>query len=130
MGDAKFLPYADGAKIEHFDQFASSSKEDIVMYWRMATKAAEEGKIVLYKAWPDHEANFTNPEFMKQNAAELEAIARNKITFPLACYLIGGSTAFLFLLWVGIQRRRWSACRLSGIPPPTGASKGSREPRW
>ncbi|MCA9120078.1 MAG: acetylxylan esterase [Planctomycetales bacterium] len=89
MGDAKFLPYADGAKIEHFDQFASSSKEDIVMYWRMATKAAEEGKIVLYKAWPDHEANFTNPEFMKQNAAELEAIARNKITFPLACYLIG-----------------------------------------
>jgi dienelactone hydrolase len=89
QGGGEFLPFADGAKIEHFDQFASATKEDILLYWRMATKAAAEGKIVLYKAWPDHGANFINQEFMKQSPTKLEAFAREKITFPLACYLIG-----------------------------------------
>ena len=45
--------------------------------------------IVLYKAWPDHGANFINQEFMKPDAAKRQAFAREKITFPLACYLIG-----------------------------------------
>lgn len=88
-GGMEFLPYADGVKIEHFDQFASATKEDIVMYWRMAAEAAAAGKIVLTKAWPDHEANFTNKAFMKKSPAELEAFAREKLTFPLACFLIG-----------------------------------------
>lgn len=89
QGGRKFLPFADGAKIEHFDQLASATKEDILLNWQMAAKAADEGKIVLYKAWPDHGANFTNEGFMKQSSAELEAFARKKIAFPLACFLIG-----------------------------------------
>ena len=88
-GGMEFLPHADGAKIEHFDQFASATKEDIVAAWRMAAEAAAAGKIVIFKAWPDHEANFTNKAFMQQSPAELEALARQKLTFPLACFLIG-----------------------------------------
>lgn len=89
QGGNEFLPYADGAKIEHFDQLGSATKEDILLYWQMSERAAAEGKIVLYKAWPDHGANFTNADFMKQSPAELEAFAREKMTFPLACFLIG-----------------------------------------
>ena len=89
QGGRMFLPFADGVKIEHFDQFASSSKEDMLRYWQLAAQAADEGKLVLYKAWPDHDANFTNAEFMEQSPTELEALARRSITFPLACFLIG-----------------------------------------
>lgn len=85
----EFLPYADGAQIEHFDQFASTAKEDILAYWKMAEEAAQAGKIVLYKGWPDHNINWLNTEFMQQRPAEKEAFARSKITYPLACYLIG-----------------------------------------
>ncbi len=86
---AEFLPYADGAKIEHFDQFNSSAKEDVLAYWEMADQAAKEGKIVLYKAWPDHHINWLNKEFMAKSPAEKDAFARRKLTYPLACYLIG-----------------------------------------
>ncbi|WP_372846738.1 putative glycoside hydrolase [Pontiella sp.] len=85
----EFLPYTDGAQIEHFDGLSSTSKEDIVLYWKMAEEAAKAGKIVLYKAWPDHDINWLNEEFMAKSAAEKEAIAREKLTYPLACYLIG-----------------------------------------
>lgn len=85
----EFLPYADGAQIEHFDQLSSTSKEDILLYWRMGRKAAKAEKIVLYKGWPDHNINWLNKDFMQQSRAEKEALARRKITYPLACYLIG-----------------------------------------
>lgn len=85
----EFLPYADGALIEHFDQFASASKEDILTYWKMADEAARAGKIVLYKGWPDHNINWLNKEFISKSPEEKEAIARKMITYPLACYLIG-----------------------------------------
>jgi len=85
----EFLPYADGAQIEHFDQFASASKEDILAYWKIADEAAKARKIVLYKGWPDHNINWLNKEFMARSADEKEAVAREMITYPLACYLIG-----------------------------------------
>ena len=85
----EFLPYADGAQIEHFDQFASTAKEDILAYWKMADEAAKSGKIVLYKGWPDHNINWLNKEFMARSPAVKEAFARKQITYPLACYLIG-----------------------------------------
>ncbi|EMI54590.1 putative glycoside hydrolase [Rhodopirellula sallentina] len=85
----EFLPHSDGAQIEHFDQFSSTAKEDIVAYWQMANAAAKQGKIVLYKGWPDHDVNWLNRSFMSKPAREKETIARESITFPLACYLIG-----------------------------------------
>ncbi len=85
----EFLSFADGAQIEHFDQFSSTAKEDVLAYWKMAAEAADQGKIVLFKAWPDHDINWLNKQFMSKPQAEKEAFARQRITYPLACYLIG-----------------------------------------
>jgi hypothetical protein len=85
----EFLPYGDGAQIEHFDGLSSRTKEDIVLYWEMADEAAKAGKIVLYKGWPDHDINWLNKDFMKMSAAEKEKIARQQLEYPLALYLIG-----------------------------------------
>lgn len=85
----EFLPYGDGAQIEHFDGLSSTSKEDILLYWKMADEAARAGKIVLYKGWPDHDINWLNKSFMKKGAEEKEQIARKRLEYPLALYLIG-----------------------------------------
>jgi len=86
---AQFLPYADGAMIEHFDGLSSTTKEETLRYWQMAAEAARAGKIVVYKCWPDHNINWLNKEFMSKPDAEKEAIARRRIGYALACYLIG-----------------------------------------
>jgi len=85
----EFLPYADGAMIEHFDGLSSTAKEDMLLYWQMAAEAAQAGKTVIYKCWPDHDINWLNRAFMARSAAEKEAVARRRITYPLACFLIG-----------------------------------------
>ncbi len=89
QGGVRYAPYGDGSMIEHFDQFNSADKEDIVKYWSMAKSCAEQGKIVIYKAWPGHDANFQNEEFLSQGQTKLESVARQNIVFPLACFLIG-----------------------------------------
>lgn len=88
-GGMEFLPHADGTMIEHFDGISSKTKEDVLLYWQMAAQAAKAGKIVIYKGWPDQDINWMNQEFMALSQDERESIARNKITYPLACYLIG-----------------------------------------
>lgn len=85
----EFLPYGDGAQIEHFDGLSSKDKEDILLYWQMADEAAKAGKMVLYKGWPDQDIYWLNMDFMKKSAAEKEQIARDLIEYPLALYLIG-----------------------------------------
>ncbi len=124
----EFLPDADGAQIEHFDQFSSTSKEDILLSWQMAEEAAKAGKIVLYKGWPDHNINWLNKEFMQQSQAEKEALARRKITYPLACYLIGARKQ-LFLLWLGLRHRGRAADRISGIWIQARRTQGRGRPR-
>lgn len=85
----EFLPYSDGAMIEHFDGFSSKTKEDVLAYWQMAEEAAVSGKIVIYKGWPDQDIHWLDKDFMAKSQAEKERIARSKLTYPLACYLIG-----------------------------------------
>jgi len=120
----EFLPYADGAMIEHFDQFASTSKEDVVAYWRMASQAARAGKIVVYKAWPDHNINWINREFMKKSAAEKEAFAREKITYPLACYLIGAQENSWFCYGWGYNIDEGQLVEYPEYRRPLGPPKG------
>ncbi|MFC5050749.1 putative glycoside hydrolase [Rubritalea spongiae] len=88
-GGGEFLPYTDGAMIEHFDSISSKEKEDMVAYWKMGAEAAKDGKIVIYKGWPDQDINWLNKEFMALDAAEKERIARENLVYPLACFLIG-----------------------------------------
>lgn len=123
-GGTEFLPYTDGAKIEHFDQFASASKEDILLYWKMAKEASDAGKIVVYKAWPDHDINWLNKEFMSKSPEEKEAIARDEITYPLACFLIGAYENCWFCYGWGYQVDHGQLIEYPEYSRKLGAPKG------
>ncbi|WP_186775815.1 putative glycoside hydrolase [Rubripirellula tenax] len=77
----------DGVMIEHFDAFHSTSAEDIKADIDSIAIAASKGKFVVIKGWPGF--NWLDREMMKRPHAELLELARQRITFPLACFLIG-----------------------------------------
>ncbi|GAB4141668.1 MAG: hypothetical protein Kow0040_30510 [Thermogutta sp.] len=83
-----YLPFADGAMVEHFGIFGSGEKEALQRDLETIRRAAQGGKIVAVKGWPDPQFVFTNSEKMREPRERLIAEARDKITFSLACFLI------------------------------------------
>lgn len=79
------FPETDAAMIEHFGNFASSSKEAMLKDLLEMQRAGRAGKIVILKAWPDF--TFTDRRAMRKPLDEKRRIARENLVFPLACFL-------------------------------------------
>lgn len=76
-----------GVMIEHFDHFRSSSQEDMKADLDSLTQAEAKGKFVVLKGWPGF--SWLDRDMMKRPHNELLMLARENVTFPLACFLIG-----------------------------------------
>jgi hypothetical protein len=76
----------DGVMIEHFDAINTTDPEDLKADLDSIALAASKGKFVVLKGWPGF--TWLEKEMMVRPHAELLALAREKITFPLACYLV------------------------------------------
>ena len=72
--------------IEHFGYFSSASKENMARDLAVMNATGRAGKIVILKAWPGF--SWLDKDMMKQPHAELAQLARERITFPLACFLV------------------------------------------
>ena len=96
--NADLLPATDGAMIDNFDRTLFRSDDtkptapdarslDLMAEGIEAmSKAAKQGKIVIFKAWPGFHQK--DKELMKRPHAELAKLARERLTFPLASFLI------------------------------------------
>lgn len=76
----------DGLMIEHFGSFKTDSPADMKADLDSLALAAAKGKFIVLKGWPGF--NWLDSEQMRRPQAELLALARERITFPLACFLI------------------------------------------
>lgn len=76
----------DGVMIEHFGDFGTGKPEDVEADLESVSLAAAKGKFVIIKGWPGF--NWLEKEMMKRPHAELLGLARERITFPLACFLV------------------------------------------
>ncbi|NBQ57215.1 MAG: hypothetical protein EBU32_02250 [Opitutaceae bacterium] len=76
----------DGVMIEHFGAFKTDSPTDIKTDLDSIALAAAKGKFVVIKGWPGF--NWLDKEMMQRPYAELLRLARESLTFPLACFLI------------------------------------------
>jgi len=76
----------DGVMVEHFAGFKTDQPADIKADLDTITLAATKGKFVVIKGWPGF--NWLDTEMMKRPHAELLKLARERITFPLACFLV------------------------------------------
>ena len=95
---AGYLAVTDGAMIDRFDRDEKQTKETMAADLEAMHKAAHDGKIICFKAWP----NFTlkDKEMMKKPHDELARLAREQLRFPLACFLVAaGSHCYFQYSW-------------------------------
>ncbi len=84
----------DGLMIEHFGAFKTTAQADLKADLDSIALAAAKGKFVVLKGWPGF--NWTETAMMQRPRAELLQLARERITFPLACFLVAAQTGSYF----------------------------------
>lgn len=90
-----FPEHTDAAMIEHFGNFQSASKESMLMDILEMQRAAKAGKIVVLKGWAGF--TFVDQSAMARPLKEKRQIAKESITFPLACFLAGAQENCYFI---------------------------------
>jgi hypothetical protein len=117
------LRVTDGAMDEHFGHFANgSSKEQIAEAILAAEAAGREGKIVLLKGWPGF--SYREPEMMKKPRDELARLAKDRITFPLACYLVAAQPHCYFCYTWGYREKLGTFEWYPEFDKPLGPPRG------
>lgn len=84
----------DGVMIEHFDAINTRDPKDIKADLDSIALAASKGKFVVVKGWPGF--TWLEKTMMARPHAELLQLARENITFPLACYLVAAQPGSYF----------------------------------
>jgi hypothetical protein len=123
-GEGKaFLPFADGAMIEHFGHFKASGKEAMAEDMAAMRDAALAGKIVCMKAWPGF--SWLDKEMMGKTHAELAALARERLAFPLACFLAAAEANCYFCYTWGYGEEHGTFDWYPEFDKPLGEPQGA-----
>jgi hypothetical protein len=92
--------------IEHFGGFTTAAPADIKADLDSVALAATKGKGVILKGWPGF--NWLEKEIMQRPYDELLGVARKRITFPLACFLVSAQPGSYFCYSWGYTDRMGS----------------------
>jgi len=118
-----FLDWAgiDGVMIEHFDAFESKAPEQLKADLDSMTLAAAKGKFVALKGWPGFA--WMDPEVKDAPRQEKLRLARERITFPLACFLIGAQPGCHFCYAWGYTESAGGLDSYAELERPLGPPK-------
>jgi len=111
----------DFVMIEHFASFGCDSPADIKADLDSIVLAAAKGKSVIIKGWPAF--NRLDKEMMKRPYNELLKLAREQITFPLACFLVGAQPGSHFCYSWGYTDRMGMLDSYPELERPLGPPK-------
>jgi hypothetical protein len=112
----------DGVMVEHFASFKSDKPADIQADLDTIALAAGKGKFVVIKGWPGF--NWIDSEMMKRPYAELLKLARERITFPLACFLVAAQPGSHFCYSWGYTDRHGMLDAYPEFDKPLGPPLG------
>jgi len=112
----------DGLMIEHFGAFKTNSPTDIKADLDSIALAAAKGKFVVLKGWPGF--NWTDTAMMKRPPAELLQLARERITFPLACFLVAAQPGSHFCYSWGYREEHGMLDAYPELERPLGPPQG------
>ncbi|MHC4198458.1 MAG: putative glycoside hydrolase [Planctomycetota bacterium] len=98
----EYLPVTNGAMVDDFDRASNirqQSREYMANTIEIMRKASKAGKIIVFKGWPGF-TWFSDKEMMKKPHEEVHRVAAERITFPLACFLVGaGENCYFCYTW-------------------------------
>ncbi len=112
----------DGVMIEHFAAFKADGPEEIRADLESVALAAAKGKFTVIKGWPGF--NWLDRDRMQRPYAELLALARQRITFPLACFLIAAQPGSHFCYSWGYTDRHGMLDAYPELERPLGPPQG------
>jgi hypothetical protein len=98
---ARLLKVTDGAMKEHFVSGNLVNKQELAEDIQTLQTVAQSGKMLVIKCWPGFD--WRDQEMMDKPREEREKIAREAITFPLACFLIVAEPYSYFCYTWGYQ---------------------------
>ena len=108
--------------IEHFGAFQSTSKEAMLADLLEMQRTVQTGKIVVLKAWPGF--TFTDGDAMRKPLAEKRKLAKDHLTFPLACFLAAAEKNCYFIYSWGYRIKHgcleWYPEFDKSLGPPQG----------
>ena len=113
----------DGVMVEHFAGFKTDQPADIKADLDTIALAAAKGKFVVIKGWPGF--NWLDTEMMKRPHAELLKLARERITFPLACFLVAAQLGSHFCYSWGYTDRHGMLEAYPEFDRPLGPPKAA-----
>jgi hypothetical protein len=128
-GGARYLDYTSGAKLEHFCAFSARDRDGKLKKEYVATEigliqqAARMGKILLVKAWPG-DLHWGKDTFRKLSDTDRRRILREKITFPLAVFLVAAGERCYFSYSFGYLSHHGLFERVPELDKPLGPPKG------
>lgn len=122
-GSDRFLPVTSGAMTEHFGHFNDGiGAENMARDLEAMRSAARMGKIVALKAWPGF--SWLDKDMMKKPHDELVKLSRERITFPLACFLVAAEANCYFCYTWGYGVEHGTFDWYPEFDKPLGAPKG------
>ena len=127
----EYLPVTDGAMVDDFDRAANirqQSKEYLANTIEVMRKAARDGKIIIFKAWPGF-TWWSDKEMMKKPHDEVHRVASERHHLPAGLLPGGGRTELLFLLYLGLAWRIRDIRPVSGVRQAAGTPEGRGCPK-
>ena len=119
----KSINITDGAMIEHFVTAEGGDKEHIAHNIESLIKGGKQGKVMVCKAWPSFD--WRDKDFIKSKTYEqLAQIAKDEITFPLACFLVAAQKYSYFCYTWGYQNNTGTYNWYSELDKPLGKPLG------
>jgi dienelactone hydrolase len=115
----------DGVMIEHFGAFKTESPTEIKADLDSIALAAAKGKFVVIKGWPGF--NWLEKEMMQRPYAELLQLARERLTFPLACFLVAAQPGSHFCYSWGYTDRHGMLDAYPEFDRPLGPPKAAAQ---
>lgn len=112
----------DGVMIEHFAGFKTDTPADIKADLDSVALAAAKGKFTVIKGWPGF--NWLETDMMKRPYAELLQLARERIGFPLACFLVAAQPGSHFCYSWGYTDRHGMLDGYPELERPLGPPQG------
>ncbi len=116
----------DGVMIEHFGGFKTDSPTDIKADLDSIALAAAKGKFVVIKGWPGF--NWLDQDMMRRPYADLLKLARERLTFPLACFLVAAQPGSHFCYSWGYREEHGMLDAYPEFDRPLGPPKA--DAKW
>ena len=118
----QFLRITSGAMIEHFGHFSSVAKGKMAEDLDAMRAAARAGKVVCLKAWPGF--SWLDADLMQKPHDELARLARERLTFPLACFLVAAEANCYFCYTWGYRETDGTFDWYPEFDKPLGPPRG------